>query len=126
MTTPEASGARVPWLAVGVFAAASVLLSWLVALPLWLGGQGLADPLTPLVAAAMMFTPALATVPALLVERRARGARAVLRRLGMWPLRPLGRTLGWSAAMIFVMPLRPVGNSAACQANSRSLVRGAA
>ena len=104
-TTPAAVGTRVPWLAVGVFAAASVVLSWLVALPLWLGGQGLADPLTPLVAAAMMFTPALATIPALLVERRARGARAVLRRLGMWPLRPLGRTLGWSAAMIFVMPL---------------------
>ncbi len=105
---------RVPWLAVGVFAATSVVLAWLLALPLWLGDQGLAEPLTPVIAAAMMFTPALATVPALLVERRAPGARQVLRRLGMWPLRPWGRTLWWTAAMIVVMPLLVAASLVVC------------
>lgn len=98
----------VDWPAVIVFAVASVALSWLVALPLWLRGQGLTDPLLAPTAAGMMFTPALATVAALLVQRRTqgrRGARAVLRELGMWPLRPAGRTVGMTAAMIVAAPL---------------------
>ena len=102
------SAARVPWLAVVVFAIASVALSWLVALPLWLGGSGLADPLLPLVAAAMMFTPALATLPALILDGRGegpRGARGILRRLGVWPLRPAARTVWWTVAMMFALPL---------------------
>ncbi len=38
------ASSRPDWLAIGVFAVTSVALSWLVALPLWLRGQGLADP----------------------------------------------------------------------------------
>lgn len=100
--------ARVDTPAVIVFAVTAVALSWLIALPLWLRGQGLADPFLGLTAAAMMFTPALATLVALLVQRRTRGrrgARAVLRELGMWPLRPVGRTLGMTLAMIVAAPL---------------------
>lgn len=100
--------ARVDLPAVIVFAVSSVGLAWLVALPLWLRGQGIADPLLGVFAAAMMFTPALATVAALLVQRRTigrRGARAVLRGLGMWPLRPAWRTFGVSALAILAMPL---------------------
>lgn len=99
---------RVDWPAVAVFAVTSVLLAWLVALPLWLRGEGLADPLLGVIAAAMMFTPALATVAALLVQRRTRGrrgARTVLRELGMWPLRPAWRTIGMTVAMILAAPL---------------------
>lgn len=99
---------RVPWVAVAVFAIVSCGLAWLVAAPLWVRGLGMADPLVPVIAAAMMFTPAIATVAALLVERRQRGkrtARGILRDLGMWPLRPVARTLGVSAAAIIALPL---------------------
>lgn len=37
-------------------------LAWLVASPLWLSGQGLAHPLTPILLILMMFTPAIATL----------------------------------------------------------------
>ncbi|MFB9311035.1 membrane protease YdiL (CAAX protease family) [Agromyces hippuratus] len=99
---------RVPWAAVAVFAIVSCGLAWLVASPLWVRGLGMTDPLLPVIAAAMMLTPAIATIAALLVERRRRGrrgARGILHDLGMWPLRPVGRTLGMSAAAIVVLPL---------------------
>jgi membrane protease YdiL (CAAX protease family) len=103
-----AEATRVPWAAVAVFAIVSCGLAWAVASPLWVRGLGMADPLLPVISAAMMLTPAIATVAALLVERRRRGprgARGILRDLGMWPLRPVGRTLGMSAAAIVVLPL---------------------
>lgn len=106
--TGNAEATRVPWAAVAVFAVVSCGLAWAVASPLWLRGLGMTDPLLPVIAAAMMLTPAIATVAALLVERRhrgRRGARGILRDLGMWPLRPVGRTLGMSAAAIVVLPL---------------------
>ncbi len=100
--------ARVPWVAVGVFAVVSCGLAWLVAAPLWARGQGLHDPLLPLIAMAMMLTPAAATFVAIVVDGMLRGrrpARDILRELGMWPLRPVGRTIGTSLAMIVAMPL---------------------
>ncbi len=102
------ASSRPDWLAIGVFAVASVALSWLVALPLWLRGLGLADPFLGVFAAAMMFTPSLGVVAALLVQRRTRGrrgARVVLRDLGMWPLRPAARTIWTSVAVIVAAPL---------------------
>ena len=91
-----------------VFAVTSVALAWLVALPLWLRGQGLEDPFLGLVAAAMMLTPGLATLAALAVQRRTRGrrgARVVLRELGMWPLRSVGRTLFMCVGAIVAAPV---------------------
>ncbi|WP_022879254.1 CPBP family intramembrane glutamic endopeptidase [Microbacterium sp. B19] len=102
------ASSRPDWLSIGVFAVTSVALSWLVALPLWIRGQGLADPFLGLVAAAMMFTPTLGVLAALLVQRRTRsrrGARAVLRELGMWPLRPAARTIWTCVAVIVAAPL---------------------
>lgn len=95
--TPAPMPRRVPWLAVAVFLAVSFGLAWLVALPLWLDG-GLANPAAGFLLPVMMFTPAAGAVAALLVQRT-RPARAV-RLLGLWPLRPLGRTLGMSAAAV--------------------------
>ena len=107
MVDDSAPREHVPWVAVAAFALVSCGLAWLVALPLWIGGNGLADPLLFVIAPAMMFTPAVATVVALLVERRRRrrGIRSILRELGMWPLRPVGRTVGVTAATIVAMPL---------------------
>lgn len=99
---------RPDWPAVLVFAVTSVALSWLIALPLWLRGQGLADPFLGLTAAAMMITPGLGVLAALAVQRRTRGrrgARAVLRELGMWPLRPAARTVWTCVAVIVAAPL---------------------
>ncbi len=94
--------------AVLVFALTSVVLSWLVALPLWLRGQGLADPFLGITAAVMMLTPGLGVLAALGVQRRTRGrrgARVVLRELGMWPLRPAARTVWMCAAVIIAAPV---------------------
>ncbi|MFC9441990.1 MULTISPECIES: CPBP family intramembrane glutamic endopeptidase [Brevibacterium] len=62
---------RVPWPAVGVFVFVAGVLAWIVCLPLWVSGKGLSDPvLVQLCAMAMMFTPLLATIAALIVQRR--------------------------------------------------------
>ena len=73
-------------------------LSWLLALPLWLG-DGLADPLFGVVAVAMMFTPAVAAIVVVfVVERPQHKARA----LGLWPLKPAGRFIGYLALGLIV------------------------
>lgn len=79
----------VPWLAVAVFVAISVGGAWLVALPLWTSGEGLMHPLFTLVALAMMYTPALATLVVVLWVRRPAN---IPRYLGLTPMRPAGRT----------------------------------
>lgn len=57
-------------------------LAWLVALPLWTSGTGLAHPLTGLLIYTMIFTPALAVVIVLFALRPVpKGER--LRFLGM-------------------------------------------
>ncbi|GAA1945140.1 CPBP family intramembrane glutamic endopeptidase [Agromyces allii] len=80
---------RVPWIAVGVFVAIAFVGAWLVALPLWTSGEGLAHPLFGLLAPAMMFTPALATLVVVLWVRR---PASIPRSLGLSPIRPAGRT----------------------------------
>lgn len=93
----------VPWRAVLLFAGLAIGLAWLVALPLWLG-DGLASPLAAVVLAAMMLAPGVSTLVVCLVARvPARGERA--RFLGLWPLRPAGRTVGFLVAAVFVPPL---------------------
>lgn len=83
---------------VGVFTALAFALAWLVALPLWFG-DGLASPWFPLVATTMMMTPAIAVlVVVFLVERPRRKAWT----LGLWPLRPVRRLLGYAALGIVV------------------------
>ncbi|WP_285761887.1 CPBP family intramembrane glutamic endopeptidase [Nocardiopsis ansamitocini] len=83
---------------VGVFVAIAFALSWLVALPLWFG-DGLATPWFPLVAMAVMATPAIAAlVVVFFVERPQQKAWT----LGLWPLRPVLRLLGYSALGIVV------------------------
>lgn len=98
-----AAPTSVPWAAVGVFAAVAFGLAWLVALPLWFG-DGLASPLAGVILTTMMFAPAVATLVVTFALRKPpRGQR--LRALGMWPLQPVGRTVGFAVAAIFVPPL---------------------
>jgi len=81
-----------------VFLLISFGLSWLVALPLWLG-DGLADPLFGVVAVAMMFTPAIAAIVVVFViERPQHKATA----LGLWPLKPAGRFVTYLALGLIV------------------------
>lgn len=86
--------ARVAWPAVVTFVVVACALAWLVALPLWLG-EGLASPWVTPVALVMMWTPAAAVVVACLVAKVP--ARERLRALGVWPLRPARRTVGFVA-----------------------------
>lgn len=98
--------AKAPWLEIAVFVAVAVILAWLVCLPLWLSGEGLGNVmLVQITGMAMMFTPLIAVVAAMLIQRR-RSRRtgepqaSIVRYLGMWPLRPFGRVL-WMTALAF-------------------------
>lgn len=84
--------------AVCIFLAIAFGLSWLIALPLWFG-DGLASPSLTLVGVAMMATPALAAlVVVFFVERSQRKAQT----LGIWPLKPARRLLGYCALGLVV------------------------
>jgi len=90
---------------VGVFLLIAFGLSWLIALPLWLG-DGLLSPWFGLVALAMMFTPGIAaTIVVFFVERPPAKARA----LGLWPLRPAGRFVRHLALGLVVPVVLVVG-----------------
>lgn len=96
--------AAVPWLEFAVFVAVAVILAWLVCLPLWLSGEGLGDPVLVQVSGmAMMFTPLIAVVVAMIVQRHRTGEprASIVRYLGIWPLRPFGRVLGMTALAFF-------------------------
>lgn len=83
---------RVPWRAVIVFVVLSCGLAWLVALPLWLSGEGLRSPLFGLISGAMMFTPMIAALVVVFFVQKPRPS-SIPEYLGLWPLRPLKRTL---------------------------------
>ncbi len=96
-TTPTRPSTR-DKLSVGVFLALAFGLSWLVALPLWLG-DGLANPWFPVISIAMMLTPAIAAlVTVFAIERPARPWRA----LGLVPLKPAGRLIAYLALAVVV------------------------
>ncbi|UOE44703.1 CPBP family intramembrane glutamic endopeptidase [Agromyces larvae] len=79
----------VPWAAVAVYVVIAFVGAWLVTLPLWTSGEGLGHPLFGLIAGAMMFTPALATLVVVLWVKR---PASIPRYLGLSPMRPAGRT----------------------------------
>jgi membrane protease YdiL (CAAX protease family) len=94
----------VPWRGVIVFVILACALAWLVALPLWLGGAGLASPLTGILLPVMMFTPLVSVLVVVFFVQKPR-PRPLLEFLGMWPLRPLKRTIWMSVFAIFVSAL---------------------
>ena len=91
---------RVPWVAVVVFVVMACALAWLVVLPLWLDGSGLANPLAALLLPVMMFTPAVAALFVVFMVQRPRPA-SIPEYLGLWPLRPVKRTIWMTVFGIF-------------------------
>jgi len=94
---------RDSWFLLVVFLLVSFGGAWLIAMPLWTSGDGLASPLAPLLLPAMMYTPAVAVFAVALIGRR--HPRSFVRDVGMWPLRPLRRVLGLAAVGIVGAPL---------------------
>lgn len=93
-----------------MFLVTSLGAAWVVVCPLWTGGDGLESPWAALLLPAMMYTPAVAVLVVLLVERQ-RAAEAI-RRLGIWPLRPAKRVVGLTLFGVFGTPLVVTGGIA--------------
>lgn len=93
---------RVPWLAVGIFVVIALGGAWAVQMPLWLSEDGIATPLFPLYASAMMFTP---TIAALVVVFLVARPRSIPRLLGLGPIRPVGRTIAYSVLALVGFPI---------------------
>jgi membrane protease YdiL (CAAX protease family) len=82
---------RTPWAAVATFIVIAYALAWLVQLPVWLSGEGMAHPQFGILTTGMMLTPAIA---AIVVVRFVARPPNIPRLLGLTPLRPAGRTIG--------------------------------
>lgn len=89
----------VPWRAVIVFLILACSLAWLVVLPLWLGGTRLRNPLTGILLPVMMFTPLVSVLVVVFFVQKPR-PRPLPEFLGLWPLRPLKRTIWMSVFSI--------------------------
>ena len=92
--------AVVPWRGVIIFVIIACALAWLVTLPLWLGGTGLRNPLTGLLLPVMMFTPLISALIVVFFVQKPR-PRPLPEYLGIWPLRPLKRTIWICVFAIF-------------------------
>jgi uncharacterized protein len=93
-STPEPRAslpARVPWGAVVAYIVIAFGLAWLVALPLWLH-DGLHNALAKPLLIVLMYIPAAAALIVVLTIQRLRPA-SIPEYLGIWPLRPVKRTL---------------------------------
>lgn len=97
---PEIFPTRVPWGSVAAFFVIACGLAWLVALPLWLRGRGLTDPLFKLLSEVMMYTPAIAALAVVFFLQKPR-PRRIGEYLGLWPLRPARRTVWMCVIAIF-------------------------
>ena len=94
---------NVPWPAVGFFVLVSFGLAWLIIVPLWLNDadSSVFGELSGILPKLMMYSPLVAVVVVYWV-RAPRGQR--LRFLGVWPMRPTKRVVGFIVAAA-IMPL---------------------
>ncbi|MFI8594750.1 lysostaphin resistance A-like protein [Microbacterium sp. NPDC078428] len=107
---PEAEPAsteRVQWVPAVTFYLLACALAWAIDLPLWIGGVALTSPLGILLISASMYTPAAAAFFAVIVVQRTHG-RAILRRLGWWPIRPVRRTILLAVVGLIGSALLPI------------------
>ena len=91
-----------------LFTAIACALAWLTCLPLWLSGQGLADPRAALLLPLMMSTPAVTTLIMIFVIRpeaeRVRALGLGLGAAGYWRY----WAFGWLAIPIFTLGALPI------------------
>lgn len=85
---------------IAVFLAVAFGGAWLVALPLWLSGEGLATPGATIYLVAMMFTPAIAALVAHRIDRTGRFVDATTLK----PRTPFHRWLGY-AGIAWLAPI---------------------
>ncbi len=83
---------RVPWMAVGAFVVIAFGLAWLIDLPLWTSGRGLATPGAVFLIALSMYAPGAAALVVSFFVQKPR-PRPLPEYLGLWPLRPAKRVL---------------------------------
>ncbi|MER6945768.1 CPBP family intramembrane glutamic endopeptidase [Nonomuraea sp. NPDC000554] len=89
-----------------LFLGVALVGAWLVVLPAWLSGKGLEFPLLPVLAGAMMFTPAIAVLVVWLRSRReGLTFRLLARETGLTLGPRKGRTLAVLGAMWLGVPL---------------------
>ncbi|PPH36540.1 CPBP family intramembrane metalloprotease domain-containing protein [Rathayibacter rathayi] len=113
--TAGADDATAAWPTIAVFVIVAFGLAWAVELPLWITGSGLSSAFATVLVPAMMVTPLVATLTVVLLQRQ-QGTRAALRQLGVWPLHPLKRTIGFTVLAVLLVPvvvLAGIGLSAA-------------
>lgn len=94
---------RVPWKAVVAFVVTAMGLAWIVCIPLWRGGGLENTALLMMSAQIIMFMPAVATIVAMIIQRR-RSPELLAGKacyLGIWPLTPVGRVVGMTVGAIF-------------------------
>ena len=101
--TTSTPAPRVRWGAIAAFILLAYGLAWLVVSPLWLSPTAAASPFASLLITAMMFTPGIAALAVLFLLRAPRTRR--LEFLGMWPLRPVKRTVWFTVAALIVPAL---------------------
>src|SRR5699024_6099127 len=95
----------VPWRAVVVFVVLAIGLAWAACSPMWISGEGLQDPRFSLWTIVMMYTPTVAALVTVFLVHR---PRSVPRLLGLWPLRPWGRTIGFCLLALFGLCALPL------------------
>ncbi|WP_243064039.1 CPBP family intramembrane glutamic endopeptidase [Humibacter sp. RRB41] len=88
---------KVPWISVAAFIVIAYGLAWLVALPLWLSGEGLSTPGAIFLIVLMMYTPGAAALIVAFSVQRPR-PRPLPEYLGLWPLRPAKRVIWLTTA----------------------------
>lgn len=86
-----------------IFLGLSFGLSWVFALPLWLG-DGLASPLFLVVALAVMFTPAIAALVVVFFVERHPDGQSRRRALGLGSVRPVGRFVRYLGLALVIPP----------------------
>ncbi|GII90159.1 CPBP family intramembrane glutamic endopeptidase [Sinosporangium siamense] len=82
-----------------VFLAVAFGLSWLIMLPVWIGGARLGTPVVTVTSVAMMFTPAFGVIAVWMRNRRTTGFRALARETGL----TFGTSRRGTVAMVALM-----------------------
>lgn len=105
---PHPTPVSAQWSTIGLFTAAACGLAWLIASPLWFMDLSLESPWFGVCAAAMMFTPALATLIAWQVakSRTPQGSTPTTftALCALWPIRP-NRSFFAAMGLAWVGPL---------------------